>query len=275
MSIFNCPSERLSSVPTASFVASAFLQLPVALALLVVGAKLHRRSRLSGQPAFAWFAAFWVGIGTYALVEALWSVAWLAGFQRLEVGLFALHMKIVASCVGFAGLVAYLLSIHGRDKRIIAVVVGAYSIVAALAETFYSWRAPVAQEPGVWGMRLLYAVNDTQPWWTLVVLMLFLPPFLAAISYATLLRHARDPAIRYRIALTSASLLLFFAPLAIGWRSGGAPWWGGVEKALGILMTIGIVLALWPPPAVRAWLENAQLQELRSKELVERAKMLV
>lgn len=259
----------------AAFVTSAFLQLPLAIALLVVGAKIHQRSRQEERPALAWFSAFWVGIGAYALVEDLWMLSYLAGLDSLVVGHLVLHVKIVASCVGFAGLVAYLMSIHGRDRRLIAVVVGAYVVVAALVETYYSWRQPIAQEPGTWGMRLLYVVNDTQPWWTLIVLLLFLPPFIAAIFYATLVRHAREPALRYRITLTSWSLMLFFAPLILGWRAGGFPWWGGVEKILGVLMTIGIVLSLWPPPTLREWLENAHARELRTKELVERAKMLV
>lgn len=101
----------------ATFLASAFLQLPVAVALLIVGAKVHQRSRLLFQPALTAFAAFWVGIGTYGLFD------------------------------------------------------------------------------------------QTQPDWTLVVLLLFLPPFLSAVSYATLLRHARAPMIRYRIRLTSWSLI--------------------------------------------------------------------
>lgn len=262
---------------TASLTTSALLGLILAVAFLFVGGKIHQRSRTRRQPGLAWFAAFWVGIGTYGLAESAWAIAYLGGHDALAIGLFVLHLKIVGSVGAFAGLVAYLLTIHARDTRLISVLVGAYAIVFALTETFYSWRDPIAQEPGIWGMRLLYSQNATEPWWTMLLILLFLPPFLAALSYANLLRHTRDPALRYRIALTSWSLLLFFVPLFLGWRAGGWAWWGAIEKALSVAMASGIVLALWPPRGVQRWLAGLPWHEPEGKlaQLVERARQLV
>lgn len=257
-----------------TFVVNAFLGMPLAVACLVIGGKVHRRARVEARPALTWFSMFWVGIGAYALVECMWGLAYLAGFDALALGLFVLHVKIIGLVGAFAGLVAYLLIIHGIDRRALGVIMGGYALVLAITETYYSWRAPVAQVPGAWGMRLLYAVNDTQPWWTIVLLLLLLPPFFAAIAYARLMRHAHEPETRYRIALTSASLMLFFLPMFIGWRAGGFPWWGGVERMLSFLMVTGIALALWPPESFRRRFRGDTPTE-RDRALRERARLLV
>lgn len=259
-----------------AFLASALVEVPLAVAFLVVGAKLHRRSRLHGQPDLAWFTAFWVGIGTYAAAESAWSLAWLAGADAFAVGLLVLHVKIVAMTAALCGLVVYLLAIHAVDKRLRTLTVAGYGLVLAATETFYSWRSPQAQEPGIWGMRLLYERADVEPWWTLLLVVLLLPPFVATLSYGALLRQARDTELRWRIALTSGSLLLFFVPMFLGWRVGGSPWWGGVEKALATLMALGIVLAHWPPPGVRRWIAGAPARDARAEAaLIERARQLV
>lgn len=241
-----------------TFALSAAFTLPLAIAYLVVGARVHRRSRLEQQPALAWFAAFWVGIGAYGFVEAAWMWTHLVGVGSWPFALFVLHVKVVATVVGFGGLVMYMLVVYGAGRKTLALVVAAYAMLLAAAETFYSWRQPVAQEAGQWGMRLLYAQNDTQPYWTALMALMFVPPLVATLAYAALLRTTSDPALRYRIKLVSASLLAFFVPAFLGWRAGGFAWWGGVEKALSALMAVGIVLALWPPPSVRAALDATQ-----------------
>lgn len=243
-------------MPEVTFIASALLGVPLAISFLVVGAKLHRRSRLEGRATLMFFASFWIGIGAYAFVEAAWSLAFLAGIASMPLALLVLHVKTIGTVVAFAGLVSYILAIRAADARVRGVVVGAYGVVLALTSTFYSWRDPVAQQPHAWGMRLVYANNSVEPWWTLLLFVLFLPPFLATVSYALLLRHTSEPELRYRIALTSASLLAFFAPLFLGWRAGNLPWWGAIEKGLAIVMATGMILALWPTPAIRAWIER-------------------
>jgi hypothetical protein len=106
--------------------------------------------------------------------------------------------------------------------------------------------------------------------------MLFLPPLIATLAYTRLLAHAHEPATRYRIAMTSTSLALFFIPMFLGWRAGGFPWWGGVERALSIGMIVGISLALWPPPRlVRRWARIPTGSRDPEQEHMERARLLV
>lgn len=255
---------------------SAALTLPLAIAYLAVGAKLHQRSRVEGQPAFAWFAAFWVGVGAYGAFEAAWMWSHLLGLASWPFALFVLHMKIVGMVVALGGLVVYLLLIHGIGRRRLALVVASYALLLAAMETFYSWRGPTAQAPGDWGMRLLYLQNDTQPYWTILMALMFVPPLLATLAYARLLRHTSDPVLRYRIRLVSLSLLAFFVPAFIGWRAGGFPWWGGIEKLLSAVMAAGVVLALWPPPRVRARLARSpDARREREHALRERANELI
>lgn len=251
---------------------AATLGASIGAAMLVVGAKLHRRSRLASQPALLWFAAFWVGVGTYAIAEAGWVFAWLAGVRALPLGLFVLHLKIASTCAGFAGLVLYVLALRGVGKRASSVAAGGYLVILALVETHYSWREPINVAAGEWGLRLGYARASAEPWWTIMLLLMLAPPILAAASYATLLPHAREPEQRMRILLTSGSLLLFFVPTLLAWKAGGWAWWGLTEKLLGLLMAVGVVLAMWPPRRLQTF---ARAPRMRDTGLEERARLLI
>jgi hypothetical protein len=196
-------------------------------------------------------ALFWYGAGTYALVESLWSFSTFAGVGGLAVGEIVLQLKLLSSIGGFGGLVCYLLAIYTGRARVVALVAVAYVGIYASALYYYAWRDPVAQEAGIWGARLVYANPGGGPYWTALVLALFVPPALAALAYASLVRLVRDPAGRYRITVVSLGLLLFFAPMPMGWVTGAFPWWGLAEKLLGLTSALVVVAAFHPPAWAR------------------------
>lgn len=254
---------------------AALLGAAISAAMLLVGAKLHRRSRLESHAALAWFAAFWIGIGAYGLAEATWVASWLVGLDSFAFALIVLHVKIIGTCVAFAGLVIYVMLVRGAGMRATALVASAYAVVLALVETHYSWRGPIGQEAGTWGLRLVYERPSVEPWWTALLLLLLLPPILAAASYAMLLPHAREPLQRLRIGLVSASLAAFFVPTLLAWKAGGLPWWGLAEKLLGLAMALGVVVAMWPPRRLVALLGARPSRDEADAALLARARMLV
>jgi hypothetical protein len=224
--------------------ASALLALPIVGLYGATGAMVLRRLRDTGLPAFGWFALFWIGIGTYGLAEAAWSLSWLAGAQDFRIALVVLHVKIVASVVAFLGLVAYVVLLVTGRRALLKPLVGAYVLLLVATEAFYAWKGPVGQRAGVWGMRLEYVQTSVEPWWTMLLVALFVPPMIAALAYASLARIAADPALRRRIALMALALLGFFGPLLLGWMNGNWVWWGLAEKALSLVTALAGLVAM-------------------------------
>ena len=224
--------------------ASAVAGLLIGLAYATAGGFLMRRARRSGQLALRLFAAFWLGVGAYAVAEGAWALSYAAGARSFGVALAVLQVKILSVSAGFGGLVAYLAYLYTGRRRAVGMALAYYVAVYAMLQAHYAYRQPVAQGEGLWGMRLEYAHASVEPWWTLALAMLLVPPIVAAVAYASLLRVAREPALRRRIMLTSFSLLLFLTPTLLAWRAGGAWWWGPTEKALGALAALGMLGAL-------------------------------
>lgn len=252
---------------------SAVLGLLVGSGYLVVGAMIATQRR-RGKTSFA---AFWLGVGAYAVAEALWVFSAMAAPPSLPVALLVLQIKIVSIVAGFAGLVTYLVSVYTGSRAATRATLLAYVLVLVFVEWVYAMRQPVGVREGVWGLQLVYAVPSVEPWWTIMLAALLLPPTLAAIAYLSLARLADEPALRRRILLTGASLLLFFVPTFLAWRAGGWPWWGLTEKTLSAL-TAALMIA----GQLAAREEGRRLVAVRrsrrdslQEELAARAKLLI
>lgn len=232
---------------SATVLASVLLALPIVGLYFAIGARVLQRRAATGSAAFGHFALFWVGIGAYGLVEAAWGALHLAGVRHLGVGLLVLHLKILFSVAAFYGLVSYVALVLTGRRRVLAALGAMYLLLFAAAETFYMWKGPVGQHAGVWGLRLDYVQTSVEPWWTLLLVGLFVPPMLAALAYASLAAVAQDDAQRRRILLTGLTFMGFFAPMLAGWMHGGWYWWGLAEKGIGLLTGLaGLTAAMMP-----------------------------
>jgi len=235
---------------------SLLLEAIVASLYLYVGVLTWRRAEPSRSAALQAFAVFWLGLGMYGLSEATWGLAFIGGIGDLPFAIAVLHLKIAFAVAGFAGLVYYLLYIYTGRETLRPYVAGFYVLVAFVVEYFYAWRDPIGQRITTWGISLEYA-NPQGPLWNVVVVLLFVPPLLSALGYASLLRVIRSPLERFRIVAVSASLGTFFLALTFGWMTNYLPWWGLAEKVLSLAAILGVLASLKPPAWVRARFRDA------------------
>lgn len=251
------------------------LTVPIAVLYLFVGRRLWRRG--DGAAAGGWrlFALFWMGMGTWGLVDGLWPLLYVAGLAPFPVAVGLLHLKVLASVAAFYGLVAYLASVYTGRPEAARWLAPAYAGILLATSAFYVWKGPVGQHPGTWGMRLDYAVQDPGMVWWAVVGLLFLPPIVASIAYAALYRLAPGPEARFRVALTSASFLGLFGPVFVAWGLGGAYWWPLMEKLLGLAVAGCILLALHPPRLLRERWARPPRPRAGGQTLQERIRCLV
>jgi len=220
------------------------LECAICLGYLAVGLHYARRA-IAGPDAWtALFALFWCAFGVYGLLEALWSLAIAALPLPVEAGVTILHVKVLLACLGFFGLVCYLLRLYtGRDVRALA---GAY-YAAALAALLYSYdRAqPVGQEVQAWRGGLVYARSDgALGTWAPILAML--PALAAALAFLALARVASDARARRRIVRLGVALVVFLGGLSLGWLNASWFWWPLAEKLLALVAVAGALDVLRP-----------------------------
>lgn len=232
----------MADVP-GTLLAAALLTFGAGVAYLAVGVSFARQAKAKGH-ALGLFSLFWLAIGFYGLTDGAWSVAVPLFDPPLAYGVTILLLKTLAGCVGFFGLVYYLLYVYTGDKRLLLPLAGFYVLVYLVVLYGYLAAEPVGQQAFAWRSGLVYA-NPGTFLDTLGVLALFAPPLLASIAYARLVPKATDPRQRLRAFTVALSLGAFFGGLLIGWTIGSAwYWWPLFEKVLGLATGVAVVGAM-------------------------------
>jgi hypothetical protein len=218
------------------------------------------RREYAGSPGRAReaFATFWYGVGVVNGLQA--ALELVAVFHDPGVALaFAVwNTRIAVALASFAGLVYYLLYVYTGNRRLFWPTLLFYVLTFLLMQVWLLQSAPVGTDVSHWRVDLRFAHEDHGPLYKLVVLMFFLPPVVASVAYAFVLRMTRTPLQRYRARLLAWSLGGYFLGLTAGYLSPGWPWWGLVENLLGIGAATAAILALRPPRGLRARLEAAE-----------------
>ena len=230
-------------MPTATLTAAALLSVATGVAYALVGARFARRASAEREGALplGLFSLFWFAVAFYGLTDGLWSLAVPTLAPPVAVGITILHLKTLAGCLGFFGLVYYLTYLYTGDRRLLVPLAAFYSVVYVLVLYGYVAADPVGQVVQPWRSGLVYA-NPGTFFDTLSVIALFAPPLVAAIAYARLYPKTPDPVKRRRILTISAAFATFFGGLLFGWLGGSVwYWWPLVEKAL----ALGAILAVY------------------------------
>jgi hypothetical protein len=222
---------------------------------LAVGRRVAQRavspvSRAAARSFSLWWriiglisaAAALAGVAT--LLEA-WTVPALATFGILV---------LLAALAALACLLHFLVFVYtGWQRAWVGVAVFYAGCFAALLHLLL-WADPVGLREGATGPQLVFA-HDLQdnPYVRVLGVVLTLPIVAATVAYATLFFRDRDPTVRYRVALTSVSLAVWFVfPLAntlAGTRPSLAL--AAASRLIGLLGAAGVYLAYHPPAAVR------------------------
>lgn len=210
-----------------------------------VGARTLRRAK-GERTALRAFAVFWLGAAGYVGADSAWAALHVLGADALPLAVLALQAKLASVCASFAGLVVYLARVYRGDTRWRAPVAFSYLALFLALEAYYLYRIPVADRATFAAMAIDYARAAPKPVWDALLVLLFVPPIVATVAYATLARHASDGATRTRIRWTTASLLLFFAPDLVAWLAGSWPAWPLVERALALASGLGVIVATRP-----------------------------
>jgi hypothetical protein len=206
------------------------------------------------------FSAWWIAIAVGAGITGIEGILGASGALTLPLALTAYILTLLIDSVALWGLVAYLLYIYtGRGQvLLLSAFYGAFYL-AALYYTVARHAIGVTEVAGV--PTLVYANGNSGPVFAFVVLALIVPEVVAVILYASLLRQTTERTLRYRITLVTVALVLYFGLAFFGppstWVYADA--WTLVKAGLDVFGAIIVLLAYFPPSAVRARLRVGRI----------------
>jgi hypothetical protein len=200
----------------------------------------------------AQFSAWWLAFGVGAAITGVEGVLGAAGRLSLPLAMTAYVLSLLVDSVALWGLVAYLVYIYtGRSRVVLLSAFYATFYVAALFYTVARHPIGVTEPGGV--PTLVYAYGSSGVIFAFVVVGLVVPELVGIILYASLLRRTTERTLRYRIALVTTGLVLFFVPAFFSppgaWVS--ADVWTVVKAGLDVAGALVVLLAYFPPTAIR------------------------
>jgi hypothetical protein len=195
-------------------------------------------------------AAWWLCLGAYLVLQGALTI--LAGTGRATIDLY-LASRIVAIpllCASVWGLTFYLVFLYTGSTRA-AIPLGVLYAAAAAVFFYATFSVPQALIVRTW----LIGIEDSGPLYRFVYAIIGLPPILASVAYFGLLRRARQPEQRYRIALLGGSILAYIGSgLAARLFASDAAIFATLV-VMGLGAAAASLAAYYPPAFVRRALE--------------------
>lgn len=230
--------------------------LLTALLYLYIGRVLRRRIvSEDGQLANRMFVLWWQVLGVIGLAGVAMLGVYMAGL--LEVWMYRTYILVVLLGIFAAlwGLQFYLVFLYTGSRRSFLPLGVFYAImaVATLALIEYmgppeqlvdnGWAIETRPEPPELGLAFSLAFT----------LLLVGPPLVAAVAYARLYFKTKDRTARWRIALVTGSILVWFGSsvVATGAQVSDDLTYQLASRLIGIAGALVILMAYKPPQWVR------------------------
>lgn len=233
---------------------SAAFAFVAAMIYAYVGVRFGGR-QVSGESKMAarMFALWWLALAVTTAIGGMLSLTGALGDPNLGVVSAATYVTVVVISTALMGLLYYLVYLYTGRKEILLPLVAFYSTVGITLALYIASSNPTGVLVSRWSVGLTYARPLTGPFVIIVVALLILPQIIAALMYFRLYFKLHDPTQRFRIAVVSWSLILWFG---IGLLAGGAglsrfDWWQVASRLLGLGAALAILTAYFPPRWVR------------------------
>lgn len=246
---------------------TALTSVVVAALYFYVGFVVHRRG-VSAEARIARdaFATWWALLGATSLLAALQTGLYLS--DRLPVWLYQTFSQIALWAI-FAALCAlqiYLVYLYTGSKRSF-VAIGAFYLILYMATiALLHWvGTPASITDDGWRLRTEPQVELGRAVGVVFLLVLVGPQMVAAVAYARLFSKTKDRTQRYRIALLTGSILVWFGTSAIVGATTDPdvtnPVWQVVQRLLSVAAALAILAAYKPPAFVQRLLHVEGLEK--------------
>lgn len=219
-----------------------------------VGRRLQRRP-VPAEDALAWrlFVVWWYGLAFTTLVGAANTALAFAGLASLPLFLVMTTLTLVVLCVALWGLLYYLIYVFTGSKRSLPWLTVFYVAYLGLLVYYIYGSGPSGVRLTHWNAQLEYSHQITGPVFAVVLALLVLPQILGAMAYATLYFRTPERTQRYRIALVSTSIIVWFGSALYGSVAGLAEttYWQLASRLIGLAASAAVLMAYVPPRFIR------------------------
>lgn len=229
-----------------------------------IGYRLRAKTYADPSDAFAWraFRAWWMGMSLNTLLNALAIVLFSLGITAMPLFFFFSFTSSVAAATALWGLLTYLLYVYtGKDRsRLVAVFYVGF--IAFLFIALFLFQ-PNGVRMGDYAVAMDYSNPPTGVgafvFAISFILLLGLPPVIAAIGMFLLFLRIKERSAKYRAGLVSLGIFMIFGlayilPLILfplGVRTGEISWWQPAMRIIGLLALGVIYFAYFPPTFIR------------------------
>lgn len=231
-------------VATLPIVSVALSLASAAMFFLVARTVWIRPVSQESQRARNAFVLWWAILGGVTIVGI---VVQLPGVPITVPGYLAFTVVALALiCVGLWGLLYYLLFLFTNRRNLALPLALGYIVYFAFLTAFILSGNPTSIEHTKWGPQLEYEDQvDSGPIYWAAILLLILPPFLAAAGYLSLYWKVDNPVQKRRILMVSMSILVWFGSslLSSGAGEGEADWWRLASRLIGLAAATTIYYA--------------------------------
>lgn len=220
-----------------------------------VGAMLARR-RVSGEAQLAatLFAVWWLGLAATTAIGGVLDILGAFSLASLPTVLTLTMFNLLVVCVALWGLLFYLVYLFTGRRGVLLPLSAFYVAYYALLVYFIVSGNPVGVEIRRWNVALDYAIDlSANPLWTPVLLLLLVPQIAGALAYFTLYFRVKDRTSRYRVALVSWSIIIWFTTVLVAAGTGlsTADDYQLASRFLGLGAALAILFAYRPPGPIR------------------------
>jgi hypothetical protein len=229
---------------------STLFALAAAAIYFYVGYRLKRRQIASPDARFAWnlFLVWWYGLAASTLITAVRNLLGLLNVTELPLFVTFSQMSLLAICASLYGLLYYLLYLFTGKSGWLAPLTLFYIAYYFLVSYYLNSLKPVGVTVGNWNITLQYEQSFGGPLFTFVLSLLVFPQIIGSLAYFTLFFRVEEPTQKYRIALVSWSIIVWFGLSFLAPITGLSQqaWWQIFSRALGLAAAFTILMAYEP-----------------------------
>jgi hypothetical protein len=230
-------------------------QLVVAVLYIVVGRLiLARRVPGEAQLASNFFAIWWFALAGGSLIGVARKTFHITGILDLPMVVTMSYIELFFICFALLGLLYYLVFLYTGKRNAIYPMAGAYLLYYASLFYFITSHRPIGFEVGDWSIGIEYEIPPAESLITVILLLLLLiPQILAAFAYFLLFFRVEDRAQKYRIAMVSGAIVVWFGSALVGAFTplNDLAAWPIVSRVIGLAAALAVLFAFSPPKWVQ------------------------
>ncbi len=239
----------------ATLMVSAAFALVAAAVYGYVGRRLGER-QVSDDASLAShaFAMWWYGLAATSLIQFATTASIALGFRNVDVLVATSFLSILAICVALWGLLYYLIFVFtGKRGAWLPLALG-YAVYYVVLIYWLLSLNPMGVDIQRWTAEIAYEQDpNDSPMTMLIIVLLLLPQIGGALAYFSLYFRLTDRSQRYRVAVVSWSIIVWFGSSFLASLSGlgEQDWWQVFSRLIGLAASLAILAAYQPPKWVQ------------------------